>query len=239
MSERPPMNIYAGAEFLTAGAADTIELISRSFGLHERSRVLEVAYGTGAGAWRLAERHRCNVLGIDLHPLAKYTARRAIARGVADRVAFAMGDGGCAGARCGIRRSDLHRRAEHRRHGAMPGGDAAGAAAGRHAGGQRLGVARGGGPGGGGCARGIDPRLLTLDGYAELIREAGFEIVSAEPLPQSAWDDYYARIRKNLAAMRAADSDMPHSQIDDELRIWDSGLGPEWWRYGVFVARAA
>ena len=59
-----------------------------------------------------------------------------------------------------------------------------------------------------------------------------------EALPQSAWDAYYTPIRENLAVMRADDPGLPHSQIDDELRIWDSGLGPEWWVYGVFVARA-
>jgi SAM-dependent methyltransferase len=239
MSERPPMNIYAGAEFLTPGAADTIELISRSFGLDERSRVLEVAYGTGEGACRLAERHHCNVLGIDRHPLATYTARRAIARGVADRVAFAMGDGGCLPVRdaafdaaicigapsiVGTERCLAAMRRALRTSGMLAVSDWVWGAA----------VVPSEA-----VVQGIDPRLLTLDGYAELIREAGFEIVSAEPLPQSAWDDYYAPIRKNLAAMRAADPDMPHSQIDDELRIWDSGLGPEWWRYGVFVARAA
>jgi len=36
----------------------------------------------------------------------------------------------------------------------------------------------------------------------------------------------------NLAAIRAEHQNEPMGQIDDELRIWDSGLGPEWWRYG-------
>jgi hypothetical protein len=85
---------------------------------------------------------------------------------------------------------------------------------------------------------GTDLRLLTLDAYADLIRAAGFEIVSAEALPRSAWDNYYEPIRKNLAAIRVEQSGAPMGQIDDELRIWDSGLGPEWWVYGVLVARA-
>ena len=56
--------------------------------------MLEVAYGSGEGACRLAERHGCSVLGVDIHPLAKYTARKTAARGVGDRVTFAIGDGG-------------------------------------------------------------------------------------------------------------------------------------------------
>lgn len=232
------MHIYAGAEFLTPGAGDTVELISRTFGLGERSRVLEVAYGTGEGACRLAERHGCLVLGVDMHPLAKYTARRAASRGVRDRVAFAIGDGGrppvrdgvfdaaiCIGAPSivGTERCLIAMRHALRFGGVMCVSDwvwrdtpvpPEATVASENAGG------------------------LTLESYADAIRATGFEIVSAEALPQSAWDEYYAPIRKNLAAMRAADPDLAHSQIDDELRIWDSGLGPEWWRYGVFVAQA-
>lgn len=232
------MNIYAGAEFLTPGAAETIDLISRSFGLDERSLVLEIAYGTGEGACRLAERHGCSVLGIDMHPLAKYVARRAASRGVSDRVAFAIGDGGQLPARDGVFDAAICIGGP-----SIPGTDRCLAA-----------MRRALRPGGtiavsdwvwratpvppDAVVDGIDQRLLTLDGYADVIRAAGFEIVSAELFPQSAWDDYYAPIRKNLAAMRAADPDLPHSQVDDELRIWDSGLGPDWWRYGVFVSRA-
>lgn len=232
------MNIYAGAEFLTPGAAETIDLISRTFALDERSRVLEIAYGTGEGACLLAERHGCRVLGVDMHPLAKYTARRATSRGVSDRVAFARGDGGelplrdrafdaaiCIGAPSivGTERCLAAMRRALRPDGMIAVSDW---------------VWRATPVPPEAVVPGIDARLLTLEGYAEVIRAAGFEIVSAEPLPQSAWDDYYAPIRKNLAAMRAADPDLPHSQIDDELRIWYRGLGPEWWRYGVFVARA-
>jgi ubiquinone/menaquinone biosynthesis C-methylase UbiE len=232
------MNIYAGAEFLTPGAAETVDLVSRTFQLDKRSRVLEIAYGTGEGACRLAERHGCRVLGIDLHPLAKYVARRAVARGVSDRIAFAIGDGGrlpvrdaafdaaiCIGAPSIV---GTERCLAAMRRALRPGGMVA----------VSDWVWRAAGVPAEAVVHGIDPRLLTLERYADVIRGAGFEIVSAEALPQSAWDAYYAPIRKNLAAMRAADPDMPHSQIDDELRIWDSGLGPEWWRYGVFVARA-
>src|SRR5437763_16560164 len=55
----------------------------------------------------------------------------------------------------------------------------------------------------GAVVAGIDPRLLMLDGYADLIRSARFEIVSSEALPASAWHAYYAPIRANLAAIRA------------------------------------
>ncbi len=232
------MAIYAGQDFFTPGAADTIDLISRTFGLDERSRVLEVAYGSGEGACRLAERYGCSVLGVDIHPLAKFTARKTSARGVSDRVAFAIGDGGllpvrdgaidaaiCIGAPSivGTERCLSAMRRALRAGGMIAVSDW---------------VWRDGDVPAEAIVEGIDPRLLTLDGYADLIRAAGFEIESAEALPRTAWDNYYAPIRKNLAAIRAEHPDAQMGQIDDELRIWDSGLGPAWWVYGVFVARA-
>lgn len=238
MPARPPRHIYEGAEFLTPGASDTADLISRTFGLDARSRVLEVAYGTGEGACRLAERHRCSVLGVDMHPFAKHTARRAAARGVADRVAFVIGDGGrlpardatfdaaiCIGAPSiiGTERCLVAMRRALRPGGMLAVSDW---------------VWRATPVPPEAIPSGFDAPPLTLDGYADVIRAAGFEIVSAEALPQSAWDDYYAPIRKNLAAIRAAQPRTPHSQIDDELRIWDSGAGRAWWVYGVFIARA-
>jgi ubiquinone/menaquinone biosynthesis C-methylase UbiE len=238
MDVLPPMAIYAGQDFFTPGAADTVDLVSRTFGLDERSRVLEVAYGSGEGACRLAERHGCSVLGVDVHPLAKYTGRKTASHGVSDRVVFAIGDGGllpvrdaafdaaiCIGAPSivGTERCLAAMRRALRVGGMIavsdwvwqPGDVPADAIVG-----------------------GIDPRLLTLDAYSDLIRASGFEIVSAEGLPRSAWDHYYEPIRKNIAAIRAEHPDWAKGQIGDELRIWDSGLGPAWWVYGVFVARA-
>lgn len=238
MPSRPPRHIYEGAEFLTPGAAETVELISRTFGLDAHSRVLEVAYGTGEGACRLAERHGCSVLGVDMHPFAKHTARKAAARSVSHRVTFAIGDGGrlpvrdaafdaaiCIGAPSivGTERCIAAMRRALRPGGWLAVSDWVWRAT-------RVPPEA--------VPPGFDAPTLTLDGYAAVIRAAGFEIASAEALPQSAWDAYYAPIRRNLAAMHAADPALPRSQINDELRIWDSGLGPEWWVYGVFVARA-
>ena len=219
-------DIYKGQHFYTPGAAETIDLISRTFSLDEHTRILEVGYGTGEGACRLAERHGCSVLGIDLHPMAKYTATNAATRGVADRVAFIIGDGGrlpvrdaafdaavCIGAPSivGTARCLAAMRRALRLGGLIAVSDW---------------VWRTTGVPPEARIEGIDP-AVTLGSYADLIRAAGFEIVSAEPLPQSAWDNYYAPIRKNFAAIRSEYPDASMGQIEDELRIWDSGLGPE------------
>ena len=232
------MAIYVGQDFFTPGAAETVDLISRTLGLDERSRVLEVAYGSGEGACRLAERHGCSVLGVDVHPLAKYTARKTTARGVSDRVAFAIGDGGllpvrdaafdaaiCIGAPSIV---GTERCLSAMRRALCAGGMIA----------VSDWVWRAGNVPAEAVIEGIDPRLLTVDAYADLICAGGFEIVSAEALPRSAWDNYYEPIRANIAAIRAEHPGWAKGQIGDELRIWDSGLGPSWWVYAVFVARA-
>ena len=232
------MAIYAGQDFLTPGAADTIDLISRTFPLDAESRVLEVAYGTGEGACRLAERHGCQVLGVDIHPLAKYVTQRTIARGVTDRVAFAIGDGGelpvrdgafdaaiCIGAPSivGLDRCIAAMRRALRSGGMLACSDWVWRAT--------LVPPEA-------IPDGVDVPMLSVSDYANVIREAGFEMVSAEPLPRSAWDNYYAPIRKNIASVREQYPNWEAGPITEELRVWDSGLGPEWWRYAVFVARA-
>ena len=230
------MDIYKGQDFFTPGAAETVDLISCTFALDARARVIEVAYGTGEGACRLAERHGWRVVGVDMHPFAAQAARRTEARG-AGNVSFVIGDGGrlpvrdgafdgaiCIGAPSivGTERCLAAMRCALRRGGwlavsdwvwrATPVPPAA-------------------------IPSGFDGPTLTLDEYAVIISAAGFDLVSAEALPGSAWDDYYAPIRKNLAAMHAADPEADFGPITDELRVWDSA-GRDWWQYGVFVARA-
>ncbi len=224
-------DLYKGQDFLTPGAEDTVDLICRTFPLDAHSRVLEVAYGTGEGACRLAERHGCNVLGVDPHPFAKQTARKAAARGVADRVAFAVGDGGrlpvrdaafdaaiCIGAPSIV---GTERCLAAMRRALRPGGWLAVSDWVWRATPVPLEA----------MLPGFDAPTLTLDGYAEVIRAAGFEdrlgggaaavgvgcVLRADP--QEPRRD--ARRRSGTASL---------GQIDDELRIWDSGLGPEWWR---------
>ncbi len=120
MSNERLWNIYAGLDFLTPGARETIDVVSTLVPATPRARILDVAYGKGTGAMLLAERHDCTVLGVDVHTFAAQVARRAAARGLGDRVAFAIGDGARLPVRdARVRRGDVHRRAEHRRHGAL------------------------------------------------------------------------------------------------------------------------
>ncbi len=84
---------------------------------------------------------------------------------------------------------------------------------------------------------GYDIEPLMLDEYAAIMRGAGLDIVSAEPLPQSAWDAYYEPLRAVVESMRVERPGAVPQAMEEELRIYDSGLGPEWWRYVVVVGR--
>ena len=228
-------NVYAGQEFLTPGAREMIDIIGRSVPLDAAARVLEVAYGTGVGACRVAERHGCRVLGVDTHPFAVHVARRASERGLGDRVAFAIGDGGrlpvrdaafdlaiCVGApsiigteRC---HGEMHRAL--RPGGAVAVSDWVWA---------RKPIPPAAIP------DGYDIEPLTLDEYRAAMRGAGFEVALADPFPQSAWDEYYAPLRRTVADLRARHPEDAPQQIEDELRVYDSGLAKEYWRYVAFA----
>jgi hypothetical protein len=54
-------------------------------------------------------------------------------------------------------------------------------------------------------------------------------------MPQSVWDEYYARIRPIIAEERAADPDMPKDEMEAEVRTYDAG--GHLWAYTAFIAR--
>jgi SAM-dependent methyltransferase len=84
---------------------------------------------------------------------------------------------------------------------------------------------------------GYDIEPLTLDDYGAILRRAGFATVDANPLPQSAWDAYYAPLRQTVAALRERDPGAPYQPVEDEMRVYDI-FGAEYWRYAVFIGRA-
>jgi SAM-dependent methyltransferase len=229
-------NIYRGMEFLTPGAVETLD-IAIALVPEGGARVLEVAYGKGEAAFRLAEHLGCSVFGVDMHTFAAQVMRRAAVRGVAGRVAFAIGDGGCLPVRDGVFDLAICMGAP-----SIVGTERCLAA-----------MERALRPGGAlvvsdwvwakkpippeAIPPGLDIDPLTLDEYAALVRHAGFEIETAEPLPQRVWYDYYAPLRAAVKAMRAErPADVPQP-IVDEIRVYDSGAGAEYWRYAVVVGR--
>jgi len=230
-------NIYRGQRFLTPGALETLEIVASLLPASGGARVLEVAYGKGEAACRLAEAHGCTVFGVDVHTFAAQVAQRAAARGLGKQVAFAIGDGGCLPVRGGAFDLAVCMGAPsivgtERCLGAM---------------------ARALRPGGAlvvsdwvwarkpvppaAIPAGFDIEPMTLDEYAAAVRRAGLDVEVAESLPPSVWDEYYAPLRDAVSRLRVERPEDVPQAIEEEIRVYDEGLGREYWRYAVFVGR--
>ena len=220
MADARLWNIYRGMEFLTPGALETLDIVVSLLPASGGALVLEVAYGKGEAACRLAEAHGCRVLGVDVHTFAAQVARRAEARGVGSRVAFVIGDGGCLPVRDGAFDVAVCMGAP-----SIVGTERCLA--------EMAWALR---PGG---ALVVSAWVWAKkrDEYAAIMRRAGLDVEVTEPLPASAWDEYYAPLRDAVAALRAERPDDVPQPIEDEIRVFDQGLGREYWRYAVFVGR--
>lgn len=86
--------IYAKQEYLTPGAADTVEILAAAARLDASARVVEVAFGKGEAACTLASRFGCRVVGVDRSvPFIAYTAAKVRTRGLAGLVSLLHADG--------------------------------------------------------------------------------------------------------------------------------------------------
>jgi len=231
-----PTHVYGAQPFFTPGAAETVELISARCGLGDASLLLDVAYGRGEASCRLAARHGCHAIGVDVHPYARACQEGARRRGVGALTSFVAGDGAhlpvrealcdvaiCIGAPSIVGSEacigEMHRALRPGGFLAVSDWVWANSPIPPEA-----------------IPPGI-PSTPSLEDYADIVRGIGFEVTYAEPLPQRVWDDYYAPLRQNLARMRAEGPTTPHGSIDDELSIFDSGLAAKHWRYAVVLAR--
>ncbi len=88
MTDLDVLRLYSKHDFLTPGAAETLDLIRAAIPLAASSLVVDVAYGKGEGAFRIAERTGARVIGVDVHPFARAVAGRARSRGAGDRVTW-------------------------------------------------------------------------------------------------------------------------------------------------------
>jgi ubiquinone/menaquinone biosynthesis C-methylase UbiE len=228
------LRLYSKHDFFTPGGAETIELIRQHIPLDGRSLVLDVAYGKGSGAIRIARATGARVLGVDVHAFALAVSRAASASGAGDRLAFVRGDGACLPVRDGAFDAAVcigapsivgTGRCLTAMYGALrPGG--------------MIGVSdwvwRETPVPGGAIPATFDTAVLTVGGYAAAVSAAGFEVVLAEHLPQSLWDGYYDLMREVVTEMRAeGDAGVT---LPEEIRVYDR-IGRDWWRYGVFIAR--
>ncbi len=88
------LRIYAKQEYLTPGAAETVELIAEAVNPAEETLLLDVAAGKAEAACTLAGRFACRVLAVDLYdPFIHYAAAKAWHWNLRDLVAVLRADG--------------------------------------------------------------------------------------------------------------------------------------------------
>ncbi|TMB69860.1 MAG: class I SAM-dependent methyltransferase, partial [Chloroflexi bacterium] len=70
--------IYARQEYLTPGAAETVDIIAESVQPTEQSLLLDIACGKGEAAATLAGRFACRIAAVELYdPFIHHTAAKA------------------------------------------------------------------------------------------------------------------------------------------------------------------
>jgi SAM-dependent methyltransferase len=86
--------IYARQEYLTPGAAETVEVIAETVQPTERSVLLDVACGKGEAAATLAGRFACRVIAVDPYdPFIHHTAAKTWFYNLRDLITVIRGDG--------------------------------------------------------------------------------------------------------------------------------------------------
>jgi ubiquinone/menaquinone biosynthesis C-methylase UbiE len=234
MPEQGVSDVYMSQEYLTPGARETVELIEQRISVEENTRILEIAFGKGTTAMKLAQKYACSVVGVDAHPFVA-AVHRGVRKRVLNSISLIRGDGGalplrdasfdaaiCIGAPSIV---GTERCLAAMFRAVAPGGQIAVSdftwrlpvapleAAPPH----------------------INPPRPTLGQYAATIEAAGFALEFAEHLPQRVWDDYYAPVREASTRLRAANPDAPEDLIEAEFRAYDAGR--DIWAYSVFFAR--
>lgn len=229
---------YFAQEYLTPGAREAVDAVRQHCELTSSSRVLELASGKGTTAVTLAAEYGCRVVGVDGYaPFVRASRDLAIEREMPTQAAFVIADGGRAPVRDGAFDAAIcigapsivgTKRCFRAMHRALrPGG-----------------IAVAGdwtwttdSPPDEAVPAGVKAPFVTLDAYAAIIRDCGFEIVVAEPMPQRVWDEYYAPLRVITAEERAANPGMLEDPIESEIAAYDAG--GSYWQYSLFVVRLA
>jgi cyclopropane fatty-acyl-phospholipid synthase-like methyltransferase len=86
--------IYARQEYLTPGAAETVEIIAETVQPTEHSVLLDVACGKGEASATLASRFACRIAAVELYgPFIHHTAAKTWFFNLRDRITVLRADG--------------------------------------------------------------------------------------------------------------------------------------------------
>lgn len=86
--------IYARQEYLTPGAAETVEIIAETVRPTEQSLLLDVACGKGEAAATLAGRFACRIVAVEMYdPFIHHTAAKAWFYNLRDLITLLRADG--------------------------------------------------------------------------------------------------------------------------------------------------
>ncbi len=236
------LRTYAKQEYLTPGAAETVELIADTVSPGEDTLLLDVAAGKAEAACTLAGRFACRVLAVDLYdPFIHYAAAKAWHWNLRDLVAVLRADGRrlpvrdavCDAAYCigapsivGLEDclADLARVVK-------PGGHVIVS--------DIVWRQQPDGPLGAewGWVAGVDPRL-TRDEYAALLAAQRLAVSDVHTHDRAAWEEYWRpmlRVAEEAKTSQPADiffADEIETAVDVERRAVEAYID-----YATFLAR--
>jgi SAM-dependent methyltransferase len=232
--------VYARQEYLTPGAAETVELLADASRPTAASRLLDVACGKAEAACTLAARFRCRVVAVDRHaPFLRHDAAKLRGRGLTALVALARADGRrlpvpdaafdagyCIGAPSIVGLEDCLREL---RRAVRPGGVVAVSdVVWREKPDAPLGpewqwVAQ------------QEPRI-DADDYAATIAACGLTVERVHIHPRSAWDAYFAPMLAAAAEERAGGDPAFADGVEEGVALERRALAA-FWEYATFIAR--
>ena len=233
--------LYARQEYLTPGAAETVQRITEVVRPDASSLLLDVASGKGEAACVLAARSHCRVVGVDLRALFFDDARAKIAAaGLGARVTIVRADGKrlpvrdgafdaayCIGGPSivGLEACLVELARAVRTGGAVVVSDIVWRERPGRLGPEWRWLA--------------SMRQITLDEYASTMEAAGLKVEERTVFPRTAWDVYHGPMAEVARAARAggepaeaARADQIEADIEMERRAVESFVD-----YAMFVAR--
>jgi ubiquinone/menaquinone biosynthesis C-methylase UbiE len=232
------LRIYSKQEYLTPGAAETVERVFEIARPDASSLLLDVACGKGEAMCTLAERSGCQVVGVDLWPIFFPHVREKIERrGVQSLARLVQADG----KRLPVRDGTF---------------DAAYCIGGPSIVGldECLGeMARAVKPGGVVVVSDIAWRSkpgelgrewkwaaameqTTLDEFQAAIETKRLRVTETIVFPRGVWDVYYAPMREVIEQARAEGDDAFVEENEGNLAMENRAID-EFWDYAMFVAR--